>query len=139
MPGDEGERTRNARRAYEAFRRSGADGILQFLDPEVEWRAWSKFAREPKVVHGHAGVKGLFAVYEENFDELRAEPLEFIEVGDDLLVVPFLLTGRQKGTDDRMEIELVHVWKTDGERASRLDVYDSKDEALKAVGLNETD
>ena len=132
------ESVETAKRAYEAFAQRGVDGILEYLDPEIEWHPWSRFAREPNVIRGHDGVRRLFSVYEENFEDLRAEPLEFIAAGD-RIVVPFRLGGREKGTGRTMEIELVHVWTTDGNRASRVQVYESKDDALRAVGLNDTD
>jgi ketosteroid isomerase-like protein len=127
-----------AKRGYEAFRQRGVDGILEYLDPEIEWRAWSRYGREPNLVRGHEGVRELFSVYEENFSDLRAEPLEFIDAGD-RIVVPFRLSGREKGTGEEMEMELVHVWTTAGERAVEVQVYESKREALRAVGLNDTD
>jgi uncharacterized protein len=127
-----------ARKGYEAFRRRGVDGILEFLDPEIEWRAWSRFAREPNVVRGHDGVRQLFSVYEENFTDLRAEPLEFIDSGDQI-VVPFRLSGREKGTGEEMQMELFHVWTVAGGRAVEVQVYESRRDALKAVGLNVTD
>ena len=127
-----------ARKGYEAFRRRGVDGILEFLDPEIEWRAWSQFARGPNVVQGHDGVRELFSVYQENFAELRAEPLEFIDAGE-RIVVPFRLSGREKGTGEEMQMELFHVWTVAGGRAVEVQVYESRREALKAVGLNVTD
>jgi len=132
------ETVETAKSAYKAFAQRGVEGILDYLDPEIEWHPWSRFAREPNVVRGHDGVRQLFSVYEENFEDLRAEPLEFIEA-DDRIVVPFLLSGRQKGTGRTMEIELVHVWTTNGTQASRVQVYESKDDALRAVGLKDTD
>lgn len=122
-----------ARRAYGAFNRGGVERIIEFLDPEIEWRAWEQFARQPRVYHGHDGVRELLAVYAENFDEMRAEPYEFIDAGEQT-VVPFRLSGKAKGTDDEVSFDLVHVWSGGG-MAKRLDVYTSKAEALEAVGL----
>jgi ketosteroid isomerase-like protein len=125
-----------ARRGYEAFRRQGVDGILEYLDPDIEWRAWDRFSREPNVVRGHQGVRGLFAVYEENFEDLRAEPLEFMEAGEDVVVVPFRLTGTERGTGEPVRIDLVHVWTTGAAGlATRVEVYESTADALRAVGL----
>ena len=121
------------RRAYEAFNRGGVERILEFLDPEIEWRAWEEIARAPRVYHGHDGVREVLGVYEENFDEIRAEPHEFIDAGEQT-VVPFRLTGKAKGSGEEASFELVHVWTGFGV-AKRLDVYSSKAEALEAVGI----
>jgi ketosteroid isomerase-like protein len=123
-----------ARRGYAAFRRGGVTAMLEFLDPEIEWRTWEEFARERRVLHGHEGVREMFSIYEENFDQLDAEPLDFIDAGDKV-VVPFRLRGRAKGSGDELDVELVHVWTTGGERAKRLEVYSSRSDALAAVGI----
>ena len=129
-----------AKRGYEAFRRKGVDGILEFLDPEIEWRAWSRFARGPNVVRGHGGVRELLSIYQENFGHLQAKPLEFIEARDGRIVVPFRLIGREKGSGREVQMDLVHVWTLGGNGlATRVEVYESRREALKAVGLNDTD
>ena len=125
-----------ARRAYEAFNGGGVDAILAFLDPEIEWRMFESFARDPRVYQGHEGVREVLSLFEENFDAFQAEPHEFIDAGD-RIVVPVRLHGRAKGTGEEASFELVHVWTTsDEQRASQLDVYASREEALRAVGLS---
>ena len=135
----ENDKVETARKGYEAFRRKGVEGILEYLDPEIEWKAWAQFAREPSLTRGHEGVRHLFTLYGENFEDLRAEPHEFIEAGEDMVVVPFTLAGTEKGTGRAVEWELVHVWTVPDGVATRLEVYDSKPDALRAVGLNDTD
>jgi ketosteroid isomerase-like protein len=124
-----------ARRAYEAFNHGGTDAILDYLDPEIEWRMFEAFARNPRVYEGHAGVREVLSLFQENYDDFRAEPQEFIDAGD-RIVVPVRLSGRAKGTGEEASFELVQVWTASGERASRLDVYSTREEALRAVGLS---
>jgi ketosteroid isomerase-like protein len=122
-----------ARRAYDAFNRGGVDAILEFIDPEIEWRMWEEFARTSRVYHGHGGVREVLALFEENLDGFRADPHEFIELPD-RVVVPVRLHGTVRGTGDERAYEVVQVWATrDGRRASRLDVYGSREEALAAA------
>jgi len=122
-----------AARAYSAFNEGGVEAMLEFLDPEIEWHTWEGFARKRRVFHGHEGVREVLAVYQENIDELRADPLEMVDAGV-RLVVPFRLYGRAMGTDEEVSLELVHVWTIAGERAMRLEVYPTKAEALRAAG-----
>ena len=127
-----------ARSAYDAFNRRGVEGILDFLDPAIEWRAWERFSRDTHVDHGHEGARRVLAVYEENISELRVEPHEFIDAGEHV-VVPFRLHGRARGSGEAVGYELVHVWTLpaggDG-KATSVVVYDSKEEALRSVGLS---
>lgn len=122
-----------ARRAYEAFNRGGVEAILEFLDPDIEWRMWERFARDERVYHGHDGVREVIAIFEENLDGFRVDPHEFIEVGERVLV-PVRMRGCPKGTDVEQSFELVQVWETrDGSHASRLEVYETVDEAMAAI------
>ncbi|MGH2955715.1 MAG: nuclear transport factor 2 family protein [Solirubrobacterales bacterium] len=125
-----------ARRAYAAYNAGGVEAILDFFDPEIEWRMWEEFAREPRVYQGHAGVREALSVFESEFDGFGAEPHEFIDAGD-RIVVPVRLGGRAKGSGEETFFELVQVWTARGNRAVRLDVYASREEALRALGLDD--
>jgi ketosteroid isomerase-like protein len=119
-----------ARRAYTAYNTGGIDAIVEFLDPEIEWHMWERFARGSRVYRGHAGVREALAVFEENFDDFAAEPHEFIEVGD-RVIVPVRLHGKAKGTGEEVGFELVQVWTGRDGLGARLDVYESKEDALR--------
>jgi ketosteroid isomerase-like protein len=120
-----------AREAYAAFNRGDMASILQRLDPDIEWRMSAMFSRDGRVFHGHDGVRAVFAIFEENFDDFRTEPLEYIP-HDGRLVVPVRLHGREKGGGAPVEIDLVQVWTMRDGRAARLDVYLTKEEAFAA-------
>jgi len=122
-----------ARRAYEAFNRGGVDAILEFLDPDIEWRMWERFTRRARVYHGHEGVRKVLAMFEENLDDFVADPHEFIEAGGSV-VVPVRLYGHAKGTGEPQSFELVQVWANRDGKAYRLDVYSELSEALEALG-----
>jgi ketosteroid isomerase-like protein len=127
------ERVEVARRAYEAFNSGGVEAILEFLDPEIEWRMWEQFSSEPRVFHGHDGVREVLSLFEENYDDFCAEPSEYIEA-DEAVIVQVQLRGKAKGTRDEAAFDLVHVWSGPTPRPVRLDVYTSIDEALEATG-----
>jgi ketosteroid isomerase-like protein len=130
------ERAEVARRAYVAFNSGGVEAILEFLDPDIEWRMWEQFSREPRVFHGHEGVREVLSMFQENYDDFSAQPREFIPA-ESAVVVPVSLRGRAKGTGEEASFELVHVWSGPTPRPVRLDVYASVEEALKGAGLAE--
>ena len=125
-----------ARRAYAAYNAGGIDAILEFLDPKIEWHMWERFARGSRVYRGHAGVREALGVFEENFDGFAADPHEFIDAGD-RVIVPVRLHGKAKGTGEDVGFELVQVWTERDGKAVRLDVYESKEDALRGPGLSE--
>jgi ketosteroid isomerase-like protein len=64
------------------------------------------------------------------------EPLEFIEVGD-RLVVPYRFGGRARHTGIEVEFSFVHVLHLPDGKVVRCDVFKTKGEALEAAGLSE--
>jgi ketosteroid isomerase-like protein len=82
------------RGAYEEFNSGNIPGVLERLDPEVEWtepgggKAPSGTFRGPESVG-----QDVFSAVPENFDEFSAEPAEFRDEDDKVIV-----TGRFKGT-----------------------------------------
>lgn len=124
------------RRAYRAFNRAGVEAILEFLHPEIEWHMADGFARRPRVLHGHDGVRQVLSMFEENFDDFRVEPGELIEEGD-VVIAPVHMHGRAKGTGEEHSFDVVHVWEAQAGRAFRLSAYSSVEEALSAVRENE--
>jgi uncharacterized protein len=119
--------------AYEAFNRGGVDAILDFLSEDIEWHMWEQFARGQRVFRGHDGVREVLGIFTENYDDFRAEPEEFLDAGDTVLV-PVRLIGRVRGTGDEERFDLVQVWSARDGLAYRLDVYTDRTEALRATG-----
>lgn len=110
------------RRGYEAFREDGVEGILPFLDPGIEWHMSAAFTQAPRVYYGHDGVRKVFAFFEERIQELGAEPHEFIDAGD-RVIVPLRMSGRLRETGEPVAYELVQVWTGRDGKAIKLVTY----------------
>jgi hypothetical protein len=119
------------RRGYEAFNRGGLEAILPFLDREIEWRT-----REEGVegnYHGHQGVRKFFAdVVDDMLEGIQLEPEEFIDAGDEVLVLVHT-RGRGRASGAEVEERVTHVWRMREGRAIRLQAYSSKPKALAAL------
>jgi ketosteroid isomerase-like protein len=122
---------------FEAWSLRGWDGLVDFLDPDIEWTLRPDFP-DAGVFRGLVEVRGLLRRFEEAFDDMVVEPLEFIDAGEQV-VVPLNWWGRGKGSG-------VEVAERQGEtwvfvvRAGKVAVvteYRQKAEALEAVGLRE--
>ncbi len=128
----EGGAIERARRGYEAFNREGIEVVMERFHPEMEVRMWETFSRDTRVYRGHEGVREVMRILAENYEDFTAEPLGF-EVRAGALIVPVRLHGRGKGNGHDFEMEVVQVWRGDGERATRLDAFPGMEEALLAV------
>jgi ketosteroid isomerase-like protein len=85
------------------------------------------------------GVEGLLQFRANQMDalaDMSIEPEEYIDAGD-VLVVVIRLRGRAKHTGIAAEFPAVHVWTLCDGRATRLETYPDRAEALEAVGLSE--
>jgi len=73
----------------------------------------------------------------EIWESARLEPQEFIEAGD-LVVVPLTMHGRGR---DGIEVvaRLTFVWTIRNGAIERMVMYQSRQDAIEAVGLSEQD
>ena len=121
------------RAIYEGWLR-GEIGLERF-DPEI-----SMF--ESTTLPGAVSAVGIDAVrrYMESFanywDEIRFEPTEYIDAGEQV-VVAARLVGRGKSSGVPVERTWAYVWTVREQTALRMDGYETRREALEAAGLAE--
>ena len=68
----------------------------------------------------------------EAWDDYRFEPNEVIEAGDNIVVVG-RETGRERGTDKRIDHEIAAVWTVRNGKAVRYRLYADITQVSKAV------
>ena len=110
------------RRGYSAFREAGVEGILEFLHPEIEWHMSAAFTHDPQVYRGYDGVREVFRFFNERIADLGADPHEFIDAGD-RVIVPLRMHGRLRETGEPVAYELVQVWTGRDGKAIKLVTY----------------
>jgi ketosteroid isomerase-like protein len=87
---------------------------------------------------GHADVRRwLFEDWASAWSDYSAEPEEFIDVDEEQVICVFRMkaTGRSSGVE--MERQDAIVWVVRDRHVVRLDYYNSKQQALEAVSLEE--
>jgi ketosteroid isomerase-like protein len=115
--------------AYERFNRTG-EFEWELLDPDVEWNAF-QFAPVAQY-RGPDGVRQWLADVSGMFDELRIEPVEFVDRGDRVVVVS-TMRGRGRGSGAETEQALVSLWTFRAGKVVRHDSFTEREEALVAV------
>jgi ketosteroid isomerase-like protein len=73
---------------------------------------------------------------EQDFDQLRIEPLEFVDLGEKLVVV-VSMAGRGRASGAPVELTFAQLWTLREGKAMSLRDYATKAEALEAAGLQE--
>jgi ketosteroid isomerase-like protein len=134
---------------YDAFNRRDVDGLMEGFHPEIEivetedlgYAALLLRVLGPRFVvlsgryRGLDEVRRLFETVWEISDWFRADPEEFIDL-DEQVVVPLRLQARARETGLEGEAETAHLWTMQDAKGLRLQVYAHKAEALEAAGIS---
>jgi uncharacterized protein len=122
---------------YEAFNRGDIDAALAGAPPDFEIH--DALERPDAGIHrGREAARKAIESISEPFDDLQVEPREFIEAGDEIVVI-FHARGRGKGSGIPLDVELAHVFTMQDGHMQVMRAYTSKASALEALGLSEHD
>jgi ketosteroid isomerase-like protein len=125
------------RRINAAFNRGDRDAMFAHYHPDVEWRDLQHTPDAPERLRGIDAVDAYLDQWEDAFDNFTADIEEYIDAGECVLTATH---WRAKGKDSGVEIDLhtVDVVEFAEGTIVRITIgYSNKDEALKAVGLEE--
>ena len=129
------------KRLYErwgdAFGPLDDETLTTFLDPGIEWDVSRRYF-DPGVYHGYAGIREFVTRLREVWQSGRVEPLEFIPTGDQVVVPVHLeFVSNTHGQTMTVTANAAHVWTLRAGKILRHTVFQTKSEALEAVGLRE--
>jgi ketosteroid isomerase-like protein len=122
------------REGFEAMRRGDLSGLLELIDPAVEWTVRPDLP-DAGVYRGHQELLQLIGRFTEVLDDQWFEPQEFIEGAGDTVVVPVHWGGR--GRSSGMEIasrqDEAWVFTVRQGKVIRVTEYSHKRDAMEAV------
>jgi ketosteroid isomerase-like protein len=123
--------------AMKAFNERDIDGLLEFVDPEVEWRPPAELPGST-VYRGRAGVRQAVADMLDAFGDLRAEPERFIEA-DDRVIALYRWRGRGSASgisvdDFDVPVGVITTMSADG-FATDVRFFITWEKALEVAGV----
>lgn len=124
------------RRAFDAFSRRDAAALAELIDPGFEWATpTARAAGRSEPYRGQEGLREYLADVARVWQELRSEPEEFREIGDDRVLV----LGRiyAWGVGRVIDAPAGWVWRLRDGRIVEGRVYGSRRGALEAAGLRD--
>ncbi len=125
------------REAFEASQGGDAEKTARLLDPEVEFHGTVGGLQEGEIAHGQSEIDEKFEAHDlEAWEERRLEAEEFIDAGDNVVVLLHEYR-RGKGSGIELETETAVVVAVSGGRVVRLQGYMDRAAALEAAGLSE--
>ncbi len=123
------------RAAFESFLGGDEEKTAQLVDPEVEFHGTVGGLQEGQIAHGQAEIDQTFESEDlEAWEERRLEAEEFIDAGDDVVVLLHEYR-RGKGSGVELETETAVVVAVSGGRVVRVQGYMDRGAALEAAGL----
>ena len=122
------------RRGYDHYNRTG-EAEYDVLDPEVVYDV-SRRTFDPRVYHGHQGVREFLALIREQWATMRLEPQDFVD-SEDTVVVSIRLVGVGKESGVETTADAAHVWTFRDGKVIRQTTFQTMAEALEAAGLRE--
>ena len=126
------ENVRVVETAYEALTRSGIDAFADFWADDIEWRTMRERWHGKEA--GRAYLQELFDL----FDDFTTEPIEFINAGDERVVLYLRYGGRLKRSGMAVPPEyFAIVIQVRGGKIVQGVEYATRAEALEAVGLRQ--
>jgi ketosteroid isomerase-like protein len=128
------------RRIWEASERRDTHAVFALYDPAIVWDFSQAAPVELRgLYHGYDGIRQFFRQWLEPFENFHAEAETFIDAGDSV-IVGYRQSGRGKASG--AEVEMPAAWSVYRIRNGlvvRIEVFQTKPEALEAAGLSEQD
>ena len=109
------------------------DGILPYIHPEFEATTPPNLASEPDTYRGHDGIRRWFDSFYEVMEDIRWDAHGFERQVGEKVIVQFTLRARGKTTGLDFGQEAVMVWTLRDGRATRVELFETVDEAVAAA------
>jgi ketosteroid isomerase-like protein len=120
------------RDAWARWLRDGPEAILPYLDAEIEWTP-PQDEPDSATHRGRAAVVGLLTAWREAFAELRADPIEFEEVGG-RVVISVVYCARAHGGDAVIETSEAHVVRLRDGKIVEVQGFRTLEQARRTLG-----
>ncbi len=117
------------RAIYESW--LNGESARELIDSEIEY-VNPPDAVETGVRRGREAFRGIGDAYEE----IRIEPLRYMDAGDDVVVIA-RVTGRGRGSGIDIDWRHGYIWTIRNGKGVRFRWFNKPDEALEAAGLQE--
>ena len=122
------------RRAREALERRDTEALLEFYDPSIVLEIRYGPIDLHGLYHGHEGLRQWFREWRAPFADYDEAVEDYIDAGDNV-VVCFRVKGRGKTSGAEVDTSGWQVYRIENGRAVRIEIFETKAEALEAAGL----
>ena len=124
------------RDAAAAYNRGGPDAWSEYCADDIDYRAIEGAPDDHGPIHGKAAMQAHWQDWFDTFDDLKVEPFELIDAGEDVVAV-VRFGGRAKLSGVETDLTFAVVYTIRDGKIARGREYWTREEALEAAGLSE--
>jgi ketosteroid isomerase-like protein len=123
------------RRVMRRFAEQDIEAALEDVDSDAELDWSNSDAPDSGVYSGHAAWRAFAQARDEVLGERRFDSAEFLAPAPDTVVLVGRIREQGRASGVEVETRGAAVWTLREGKVIRLKIYQSSDEALKAVGV----
>jgi ketosteroid isomerase-like protein len=132
------ENVESVREALVAYNRGDLDAFLdEYWTDDIDYRAVEGAPDDHGPIHGKAEMRAYMQDWFDTFDDLKVEPLEVIDAGQDQAVAVVRFGGRAKLSGVKVGLTFAALYTVRDGKVARGREYWTKEQALEAAGLRE--
>jgi ketosteroid isomerase-like protein len=127
------------RRFYASWSRRDLDAALECVHPEIEFDWSGSLSPFRGIYRGREGVVLAWTEIMDAWTKFAPEIEKVIECGPERLITPTLVRGQGKASGVQGEAHGAVLWTLREGKIIQGKLFQSKEEALEAVGVSEQD
>jgi ketosteroid isomerase-like protein len=125
------------RRVMRRFADQDIEAALEDVDPEAKLDWSNSDAPDSGVYTGHAAWRAFVQARDEVLGERRFDSAEFLDPAPDTVVLVGRIREQGRASGVEVETRGAAIWTLRDGKVIRVKIYQSSDEALKAVDLRD--
>ena len=127
------------RQGFAEFARGDVEAVLERMDPDIDWHPALLPILGMETIRGREALRKFLTrdLFEEGFDEFRADPVSYEDLGGDAVLVTVRYTGRGKSSGLEFDQTYASLYRIRGGKTMSMRDYSTRAEALEAAGLSE--
>jgi len=125
------------RSVMRCFADADTEAALSYIHPQAILDWTNSNAPDRGVYEGHAGWRTFMGARDEALGERQFDSVELLAPTDDTVVLIGRVQERGRASGIEVESRGAAIWTLREGKIVRFTIYQSSDEALKAVGLQE--
>jgi uncharacterized protein len=126
------------RRGWDAFNRGDLDSWLaSYWADDIDYQAVEGALDDRGPMHGKDAVRAYVQDWLDTFDDLKVEPAELIDAGEDQVIAVLRISGRAKLSGVETDLTHAALYTIRDGKLVRGREYWTKEQALDAAGVRE--